>query len=222
MKLLDLFCGAGGAAMGYHRAGFEVTGVDIAPQPRFPLLDLHLGDALDFLTDPSFLNDFDAIHASPPCQAYTDLRHRTGRTYPNLVGVVRELLDAWGGPYVMENVEGSPLRPDLVLCGSQFGLGHGDAVLRRHRLFEANVALDPPTRPDSCRGRRVVGVYGSGGAWTRTAPGGGGVKVSGRDAAAALGIDWTAHQASLAQAIPPAYTEHIGAQLLDHLREVAA
>lgn len=223
MKLLDLFCGAGGCSVGYARAGFEVTGVDLEPQGRYPLMRLVQDDALSVLSDATFLAQFDAIHASPPCQRYSVTAARWDRrdSHADLVDPVRELLIASGKPYVIENVVGAPLINPLVLCGSMFGLGVDGSILKRHRLFESDIPLVPPG-PDDCKGRPVVGVYGTGGAWTRTAPGGGGVKVSGAKAARALGIDWTDHQAALAQAIPPAYTEWIGHQLAAHIGRVAA
>lgn len=221
MRLLDLFCGGGGCSAGYAAAGFDIVGVDIAPMPAFPYLAIYQGDALDFLADRVFLADFDVIHASPPCKLYTSLRTRTAKDAEHLrtkwddalLSETRRLLVATGKPYVIENVVGAPLHEPLMLCGSMFGLGFGGRVLKRHRLFESNVVMTAPCA-DACAGRPAVGVYGTGGAWTRTAPGGGGVKVSGADAAAALGINWTTDQAVLSQAIPPAYTEHIGRQLL--------
>lgn len=219
-KLLDLFCGAGGCSVGYQRAGFDVVGVDIAPMGHYPLLDLIQDDALAVLADGDFIAGFDAIHASPPCQHYTSLRTLSDRKHPDLVGIVRDLIRATGKPYVIENVVGAPLADPIILCGSMFGLGHGGAILKRHRLFESNVPLAVPV--DACKGKPVVGVYGTGGAWTRVAPGGGGVKVSGADAARALGVDWTTYQPVLAQAIPPAYTEYIGRQLLAHVQASAA
>lgn len=218
-RLLDLFCGAGGCSVGYFRAGFDVVGVDIAVQPRYPFFDVIEGDAIEVLSDRSFLAEFDVIHASPPCQAYSVTGARWGRRkHVELVEPVREILIASGKPYVIENVVGAPLRAPITLCGSMFGLGVGDAILKRHRLFESSLSLSAPCRC-LCLGRRAVGVYGTGGAWTRTAAGGGGVKVSGADAAIALGIDWTDYQPALAQAIPPAYTTHIGQQILFQMAE---
>lgn len=223
-RLLDAFCGGGGCSVGYARAGFDVVGIDIAPMPAYPFLDIIEGDALAWLRDPGFVAEFDVIAASPPCKLYTSLRNRTNRMPDHLrtkyddrlLAETRAALAGSGRPYVIENVVGAPIRADLTLCGSMFGLGFGQAVLRRHRLFESNLPLT--ARPDACAGRDVVGVYGHGGAWTRVAPGGGGTKVSGADAALALGVDWTTNQAVLSQMVPPAYTEWIGRQLMAHLR----
>lgn len=223
-RLLDAFCGGGGASVGYSRAGFDVVGIDKAAMPSYPLLDLVLGDALPWLADPEFLADFDVITASPPCKLYTSMRGRSAKTAEHLrtgwdaglLDATRQALIASGKPYVIENVVGAPLRSPVMLCGSMFGLGLDGAVLRRHRLFESNVDLGRAP-VDACAGRRVVGVYGTGGAWTRTAPGGGGVKVSGAQAATALGVDWTSNQAVLSQMIPPAFTEWIGGQLISVL-----
>jgi len=213
VRVLDLFCGPGGAAVGYSQAGFEVYGIDNVPQPAYPF-DLEQGDAMVALEDVMFCRSFDVIHASPPCQAYTALRTRQGkdRTYPDLVARVREALIWIGRPWVIENVVGAPLRAPITLCGSMFGLGLGVYTLRRHRLFETSVPMVAPR--DECAGKPVVGVYGTGGQWARLAPGGGGVKAAGADAAAALGITHTTSTADLSQAIPPAYTRWIGSQLL--------
>lgn len=214
-RLLDLFCGAGGSAVGYHRAGFDVIGVDIAPQPHYPYT-FHQADAMTFPLD-----GFDAIHASPPCKLFTvaGAVHRASQTRlfePNtdlLTPTLERLAEHDCGnetPYVVENVPGAPMPDEDVirLCGSSFGLR-----VRRHRLFYVSFPADGLPCDHAAQGQ-PVGVYGNGGAWTRKAPGGGGVKVAGADAAAALGVDWTTYQPALSQMIPPAYTEHIGAQML--------
>jgi DNA (cytosine-5)-methyltransferase 1 len=222
--LLDLFCGAGGAGEGYKRAGFDVVGVDHRPQPRYPF-EFWQADALEFLGrlvaggSPGgwVLGDFAAVHASPPCQAYSvATKAWNGRIkraeHPDLVVPTRELLGAAGLPYVIENVPGAPLLNPVTLCGSSFGL-----AVRRHRLFESDVPimaqpcahhlqatrLYPPTRSDRTAMARVVSVFGAGG---------GRAKHAGLWAAA-MGIDWMLKD-ELAQAIPPAYTEHIGGYLL--------
>jgi DNA (cytosine-5)-methyltransferase 1 len=191
--------------------------------PQYPLLDVIQDNALAVLADRDFIAEFDVIAASPVCKRYTALATRSplkGQDHPDDIATVRDLLWASGKPYVIENVVGAPLIEPVTLCGSMFGLGVGNAILKRHRLFESNIPLTEPR--DACKGRPVVGVYGTGGAWTRTAPGGGGVKVSGPDAARALGVDWTNYQPVLAQMIPPAYTEHIGRQLMTYLQRKAA
>jgi DNA (cytosine-5)-methyltransferase 1 len=202
-RLLDLFCGAGGAAMGYHRAGFEVVGVDIKPQPHYPF-EFHQADALTFPLD-----GFDAIHASPPCQAYSVTRSLRKRVHPDLVDPTRERLIAAGIPWVMENVKGAPLRNALVLCGTMFdGLR-----VYRHRLFEAEPPIYFP--PLACNHSFVMPA--SKGEYHRldeqafiTAVGHNFQASSGR---VAMGIDWMTRD-ELSQAIPPAYTEWIGRQLI--------
>jgi DNA (cytosine-5)-methyltransferase 1 len=220
LRALDVFCNAGGASRGYAAAGYAMTGVDLAVMPNYPFLDVIQGDALAVLADVEFCRGFHLIHASPPCQAYTALQKRWKREHPRLIESVRDALELIGRPYVIENVVGAPLRAPLMLCGSMFGLGVDGATLRRHRLFEiAGGRVEQPA--DGCAGRRIVGVYGTGGAWTRTAPGGGGVKVSGAAAAAALGVDWTSRQANLAQMLPPSYTEYLGRALAPQLDPVS-
>lgn len=215
-RLLDLYCCAGGASWGYHMAGFEVVGVDIAKQPRYPLPFIR-ADVLDM--DPRFLATFDLIHASPPCQFATLLKHAPGgKEHPNLIPPTRALLKASGRPYIIENVE--PARPHLIhpitLCGSMFGLGTDDCELRRHRLFEATFHI-PSTELFLCNHSPlpVIGVYG-GHARKRSAKHGGrGTKdvwKCGHKAAAseAMGIDWATLN-ELSEAIPPAYTNYLGA-----------
>lgn len=212
--IVDLFCCGGGAAVGYHRAGFDVIGVDIIRQPEYPFA-FHLGDALTFPIPAAAV----AIHASPPCKAHTQMRTFAGGTppalfdvHPDLVAPTRDRLRQLGLPYIIENVEGAPLENPVVLCGSMFGLR-----VRRHRLFEASFPIPAPSCNHRAQGP-VVGVYGNGGAWDSTnRAGGGGKKVVGKDAADAMGITHTHTQRLLAQAIPPAYTHHIGLALLAHL-----
>ena len=167
--LLDLFCGAGGAAMGYHRAGFDVIGVDIDPQPNYPFPFVQA----DALNPPFDLTRFAAIHASPPCQSYSTMSNRHGSAELELIDDVREMLQASGLPWVIENVTGArrSMRSPQMLHGGHFGLN-----VYRPRLFEARVAMDMPWATwNGCR-----------------------------------------------EAIPPAYTEHIGRQLIDHIGTVAA
>jgi hypothetical protein len=216
--ILDLYCGVGGAAVGYHRAGFDVVGVDINPCVNYPYSQYQI-DALEAVERLWWFYKFDAIHASPPCQAYTTLaKGNNGNTgkYPDLVGPTREVLQATGLPYVIENVPSAPLVNPITLCGEMFGLG-----VIRHRRFESNVMLmQPPHVPHRGRvagwrhGERFdgpyVAVYGDGGG-----------KGSVAEWQAAMGIDWTDNRKSIAESIPPAYTEFVGEQLLQAL-EVAA
>jgi DNA (cytosine-5)-methyltransferase 1 len=222
-RLLDLFCCAGGAAMGYYRAGFDVVGVDIRPQPRYPFA-FHQGDALEFLRKHG--HEFDAIHASPPCQAHTALKTMpNAKHHEDLIPETRELLLAAGKPFVIENVPGAPLRAAFLLCGTMFGLRTScGAELWRHRYFEINwnIGLVMP-----CQHReagKVIGVYGGHGrdrrrVCTVTGNAGGGSNRDGTqqfstaERRLAMGIDWMTN-AELSQAIPPAYTEFIGRQLL--------
>jgi DNA (cytosine-5)-methyltransferase 1 len=209
-RLLDLFCGAGGAAMGYHRAGFEVVGVDIKPQPRYPFTFIR-ADALELLDSPWFdPRAFDVIHASPPCQHYSDLAGRNGNAeeHPDLIDDVRRALWRTGVPYVIENVEGAPLIRPVTVCGTSLGLGVSGYRLRRHRLFESNVQLTAP--PCACQGdeRPIIDVSGGGPTHAPRSDGGGGRTYKGtvKQKAEAMGIDWMVGS-ELVEAIPPAYTE---------------
>lgn len=223
-RLLDLFCGAGGAAMGYHRAGFEVVGVDVKPQPNYPF-EFIQADALEVLDELAhpyrakgfwLASEFDAIHASPPCQVNVKgmaaVNRARGREmkHLNLIPPTRALLKPTRLPYVIENVVGAELIDPIRLCGSSFGL-----AVQRHRLFEVSfpVMAMPcahhlqreakyPTnwRPNGERRlSKVVQVYGNA-ARTDLWP-------------SAMGIDWMT-SAELAQAIPPAMTEHVGQYLM--------
>ena len=199
-KLLDLFCCQGGAGMGYHRAGFKVTGVDLTSQPRYPFV-FWRRDALDFLA--RYGRFFDAIHASPPCQAYTKAQKLQGNEHPDLIGPTRDLLESLGKPYVIENVPGAPLRVDLELCGRSFGIG-----TYRHRIFESNVPLTALPHPDHDVPTTKMGRPPKDGEFMHVVGNFSGVAK----AREAMGIDWMTRD-GLREAIPPAYTEYIGAQL---------
>jgi DNA (cytosine-5)-methyltransferase 1 len=224
-RLLDLFCCEGGASTGYHRAGFDVVGVDLDMRAlrRYPF-ESYQADALEFVKAHG--HEFDAIAASPPCQAYSATRHTHQVTHPELVEPTRDALIATGLPYVIENVEGAPLRNPLRLCGSEFGLraydpSRGQVVaLRRHRLFESNVFLlgagGCSCNVDRAAGR-IAGVYGGGSTSREAASIRRGGYTPGKDVGAALlRIDWMTRY-GLAQSIPPVYTEHIGRQLIESL-----
>lgn len=205
--------------MGYYRAGFDVVGVDINPQPNYPFEFFRM-DAIEWLQSAADNGTrFDAIHASPPCQRYTTLARGNNANvddYPDLVPPCRELLQEIGLPYVIENVPTAPLIDPITLCGEMFGLG-----VIRHRVFESNINLTEPAhikhrgRVAGCRhGEWFDGpyfaVYGDGGG-----------KGTVAQWQTAMGIDWTDVRKEIAEAIPPAYAEFIGAQLIQAL-EVAA
>jgi DNA (cytosine-5)-methyltransferase 1 len=208
--LLDLFCGAGGCAVGYHRAGFDVVGVDLNPQPNYPF-EFHRADAFEFLAAHGWR--FAAVHASPPCQGYSSVTRLRGSAgdHPDLIGPLRQALAASGRPYVIENVPQSPLRDPTTLCGSAFGLG-----VRRHRLFETpNRVPSPPCR--HAEQGVPVGVYGHPKGGESSSRRGRGRKPDEAAWGRAMGIDWM-NWRELAQAIPPAYTEYVGRHLMEHLR----
>ena len=229
-RLLDLFCKAGGAAMGYSQAGFDVVGVDIENQKRYPFQFLR-EDAMEVLRDGVFCSKFDVIHASPPCQCYSVTKHLSKGNHPDLVGPVRELLLAMGKHYVIENVVGAPLIDPVRLCGSSFGLD-----LRRHRLFESDMLL----RGKRCRhgwqtprfpglstrahkaGKLSTVVCPSGHNPARVRPLGATVVNVGvnneychgvAEWRRAMEITWMSRD-ELAQAIPPAYTRYLGEQII--------
>jgi len=209
-RCLDLFCGAGGAAMGYYRAGFEVVGVDNRPQPHYPF-EFHQADALEFVAAHG--REFDMIHASPPCQAYT-LLNNCGKVKESadLVGITRDVLSALNRPFVIENVYGAPLQRAVIVCGASFGLGASGFDLNRHRLFESNIML--LTMPCQHRRGYTIGVYGQGtNNWHRQKFG---RCLSRNEMKFAMDIDWMSHH-ELTQAIPPAYTEFVGRQLIQAL-----
>ena len=209
-RLLDLFCCAGGAAAGYDRAGFEVVGVDVTPQPHYPF-EFIQADALEL--DADFVATFDAIHASPPCQAYSDLakRNGNGHMWPKLIEPTREMLVDSGLPYVIENVEGAPLRDYIVLCGTMFP----ELRVLRHRLFETNFPIYcPPHRrhPLVHTHDRRKAHYGRTNEWVDYVQVTGGGNCTIAAASDAMGIDWMIKR-EINEAIPPAYTEYIGRSL---------
>lgn len=215
MKLLDLFCGAGGASMGYHRPGFEVVGIDINPQPNYPF-EFIQADVMDHL-DKDFLRSFDLIHASPPCQSYSDLakRNRNGHHWPRLIEPVRSFLNTTGLPYVIENVEGAPLLNPIVLCGTMFP---GLRVLR-HRLFEATFQISTPEHqkhPLVFTHDKRKGHYGKLDQDTSFVQVTGGGNCTVKNKRLAMGIDWMTG-GEINEAIPPAYTEFIGKQFLKQM-----
>lgn len=208
--------------MGYHQAGFNVVGVDITHQRRYPFTFVQ-ADAIEYVKEHG--NEFDAIHASPPCQAYSIATAGTPGArvnYPDLIIPTRDALIATGRPYVIENVVGAPLRNPLRLCGSEFDLHATDddgtpLRLERHRLFESNVWL---MGASGCAhdSREVGGVYGGGRSDSHEAKHvrRGGYTPAKHVRAQLIGADWmTLH--GLSQSIPPAYTRFIGEQLIDHL-----
>lgn len=207
-RALDLFSGAGGAAVGLYRAGFEVVGVDIEAQPNYPF-EFRQADATCYP-----LEGFDLVWMSCPCQGYSALNNANKREYPRLIGQMRDRVQAWGGPYIIENVVGSPLISPVMLCGSMFGL-----KVIRHRLFESNLLLFG--QPHKChnlpKGRRISdhdkeSVWRVWGHEVGTAA----------DWSRAMGITWMRTKRELAQAIPPAYSEFLGRQVMAYIQAGSA
>lgn len=208
-SVLTLYSGAGGSGMGYHLAGFRVVGVDIAPQPWFPF-EFIQGDAIEIVMDIG--KDFDFIDASPPCQRHSALTKGTnhGRQYADFLPQTRDVLTGLGVPFLIENVAGAPLRKDLMLCGEMFGL-----KVIRHRFFEVHGVKVPQPVHKQHRGR-VAGMRH--GVWYRgpyvAVYGDGGGKGSLRDWQDAMGMPWVHDRKGIAEAVPPAYTEYIGKEIL--------
>jgi DNA (cytosine-5)-methyltransferase 1 len=207
LKILDLFCGAGGASHGYALAGFEVTGIDIKHGKRYPYTYIRR-DVMGLTVED--LAPYDLIHASPPCQTFSITQHLRnaqgkGTDKLDLLEPVRDLLIRSGKPYVIENVKGAPLLNAVQVCGSAFGL-----KVRRHRLFESNLEL---TGTGCNHTERPIGVYGS---LNDEIPGGGKTAENINQARDAMGINWMIW-GELVEAIPPAYTHYLGMQLMRQL-----
>ena len=228
MRILDLFCGAGGAAMGYHQAGFEVVGVDIRPQPNYPFYFVK-GDALEVASQlaedkwVTILEDIDAIHASPPCPRWSSGTIHPFK-YEDLITPIRPLLQATGLPYIIENVPMAPLITPTQLCGSSFGLR-----VRRHRIFETNFPVERLRCMHWWQNEEKPFIIYRNHKWRRSSI----VEVAGHRGGAGKGKEfwpwamgcgetwddcWMT-EGELKDAIPPAYTDYIGRQLLVHLNQ---
>lgn len=228
MNLLDVYSGTGLAAIGYHESGFEVTGVDIQDKPRYPFKHIQ-ADALEILKDLAFVRQFDAIHASPPCQAFTPStaqQRANGKTYPNLIEVTRDLLNKTGLPWIMENVPNAPVRKDLILRGDMFGLN-----VWKTRIFEFGGGfwmMQPsrPTRVGSVKNGDYVSIFGKGGYRKYTK-----MEVGWRPKCDQGSIIKTWHYAmgipqefgpfkdvEISEGIPPAYTKYIGQHLIQYIQ----
>jgi len=211
MKLLDLFCGCGGSAKGYQRAGFYVVGIDNRPMPRYCGDEFHQGDALEYLAVHG--REFDVIHCSPPCQGYSITQNMPWvGEYPKLIGPLRELLLTIGKPYVIENVPGAPLHNPVILCGLMFGMR-----IIRHRLFETLPFMLGPYHQPHPAGIKTNSFR----AYSSFENGATHIAIAGHnfrrtDAVLALNgdCDWMTRE-ELAEAIPPAYTEFIGRRLME-------
>lgn len=213
-KCLDLFCGAGGCTKGYQDAGFYVVGVDIDPQPRYVGDEFIRADVLEWLPwaiESGYTEQFALVGASPPCQKYSCTKVLHDNDHPDLVEPTRELLKLAGKPYVIENVLGAPLMDPVILCGGSFGLN-----VRRHRLFEIShyFFLTPAC---ACRNLDYFVIFGNEVRNRRNGKKAG--KKNSIDAGRkAMGIDWMTRR-ELSQAVPPAYTEYIGREILKQIQE---
>lgn len=204
MRLLDLFCCQGGAGKGYADAGFQVVGVDLSPQPRYPF-EFHQADAIEFVKEHG--HEFDAIHASPPCQAYTLAQRIQGNEHPDLVANMRGALDVLGKPYVIENVPGSPLKNPIELCGSMF-----DIHTYRHRLFESNIPLTVPEHAEHTAKTVKMGRQLREGDFYHAVGNFSGVPYVRAD----MGVPWMSRN-GVSECIPPVYAEYVGRQLMSVL-----
>lgn len=209
MKLLDLYCCGGGAGYGYEKAGFDVTGIDIEPQPK------HRGnfiqaDAIEYLKE--HWSEYDVVHASPPCQAYSSASMQfriAGKEYIDLIELTRIELIKTGLPYIIENVPGSPLINPIELCGAMFGM-----KTYRHRLFESNINLVAPEHPKHANKNAKMGRKPASDDFIQYVG-----HFSGVDEVRKMtGLYWLG-QYELAQSIPPQYTEFIGRQVIEIIQK---
>ena len=217
-RLLDLFCCQGGASRGYVDAGFDVVGVDIDPQPRYPFKFVQ-ADAIEFFANHA--HQFQAWHASPPCQEHTNAQKIQGRFHLDLIPPTRRMFEEANAyrmrngiepvPYIIENVPGSPLVDPVELCGAMFGL-----ETYRHRLFETNWDLASQAHPVHVARTTKMGRAPVGGEYMHIVGNFSGVD-RGRKV---MGMPW-ANRDGLREAIPPAYTQHIGRQLIQHIEQVS-
>lgn len=228
--MLDLFCCAGGAGKGYWQAGFDVLGIDIDPQPRYPLAFVR-GDALEVLRELHHTGRYrgrevEFVHASPPCQAHSDLQKQSKRHYRDFIPDVRWRLQEWGGPYVIENVEGAPLIDPIRLCGASPEFPELRVI--RHRLFESNLELQgtvcPEPHPLCFTHDKRKAHYGRLDQNTSYVQVTGGGNCTVANKRAAMGTPWmTGRECN--EAIPPAFTHYLGRQVLaqlDNRLEMAA
>ena len=220
-RMLDLYCCQGGASMGYHDAEFEVVGVDIDPQPHYPFEFVQMGalDALKTLIGGGRiagyeLEDFDAAHGSPPCQAHTKAWKINKRDHPKLIAPTRELLVQTGLPWVIENVEEArdELRDPVMLCGEMFGI-----ETYRHRLFESTFPIDTPEHPRHVARTTKMGRPPVDGEYMHVVGNFSGVNK----ARGVMGMPWATRD-GLREAIPPVYAEHVGRAILAHLDDQEA
>lgn len=202
-KALDLFCGAGGASVGYAAAGFEVCGVDIQAQPNYPFAFCQ-ADAMVF-----DIRGFDLVVASPPCQRYSKAQRIQNNEHPDLIAPLRERMQRSGAMHVIENVVGAPLVNPVELCGAMFGLR-----TYRHRWFECSFSVEAPSHPEHTAPLRKMGRPVQDGEFMHVVGNFSGVER----AREAMGIDWMKRD-ELREAIPPAYAEYIGRAALAHIQQ---
>jgi DNA (cytosine-5)-methyltransferase 1 len=209
VRLLDLFCCQGGASAGYAAAGFDVTGVDLQPQPRYPYRFIR-ADALDYARHHAA--EYDAVHASPPCQAHSNAQRIRNRAHPELIAPLRDILVGLGIPYIIENVVGAPLIDPVELCGSMFALR-----TYRHRIFESSITLTAPVHPPHQRRQTKMGRALRDGDWYHAVGNFSNVGYVRRD----MQVPWM-NRDGIRESIPPAYARHVGHQLMESLTTAKA